>query len=258
MGGSLHILSVYGLVDLGEMLKSSQAVNDVVDTTSSRKISPAIRTDIAGRIDNYGWDMVPIPSQGAFMITRPLVSGSPDLQYIEHTGLGSWSFWRGLPANCATEYNGIVYIGDTSGVVHKLQGGIDGVLLNGTGGMDVEFSFLTSFNDLQSPGIFKQPHFFRPSFISETGAHPVYTVTARFDYDFAEIATVPAGGASTGSLWDTATWDSGIWGGGIEASNKVLGGAGMGRTLALAVRGTSRDLAVFLDCDIVWSAGGSL
>ena len=81
-----------------------------------------------------------------------------------------------------------------------------------------------------------------------------------YDYNINEPTTPvspPDEGVLVSGLWDISTWDNALWAQGQYASpsNVTIGGDGMGRSVAIAIRGTAIDKTVLLSWDISWIAG---
>jgi hypothetical protein len=59
------------------------------------------------------------------------------------------------------------------------------------------------------------------------------------------------------SVWDTALWDSGIWGG-TTVIESVVAGTGIGRAMAIGLRGSSNAPTLLVRFDIMFDSGGPL
>ena len=98
----------------------------------------------------------------------------------------------------------------------------------------------------------------RSDFLAVT--KPVTEVKTLYNYDINE----PTRTDSTESVdnypvgvWDVDDWDAAIWGAGLydPAKDAVSGGYDMGRTVAIALRGSSGVTCTFIGWDISWIAG---
>ena len=256
IGGELHLLSVYGIISVQDLVGGVDVGKATGQNTIARKIARAIRNDMPGKKDDEQWDIVPSMAEGIIMIVRPYDTAATPLQYIFNFTTAGWGYWRDVPINCATEWNGALYFGDDVGNIHIMTNSLDGVARAGTGGDPIEFSFLTAFSDLGAPGAAKRAHYARPRFFSENGAAPTYNTKFLYDYDINEpnISLETAG--QVGDVWDTGLWDLAIWGGDSIAASKLIGGSGMGINLAMAMKGEANDRITFLDADIYAEVGG--
>jgi hypothetical protein len=104
--------------------------------------------------------------------------------------------------------------------------------------------------------VYKQCKFIRPNFL--TDADPVFVVYAYYDYRTSEVAGSGSSGTpDTGSLWDTGLWDDAIWGFEFpEPHNQLLGGSGIGRSVAIALYGSSASQTDLASVDVMWETGG--
>jgi len=259
IGGELHILSVYGLISMQDLVQGVAVAKATGANALARKITRAIRNDMSSRTAYFNWNIITSMSQGIVIISRPYVLNETPIQYIFHFTTAAWSYWRGVPMSSGVEFNGYVYIGDSLGVVHKMQNSYDAVARAGTGGTAVAFSFLTAYNDLGAPGVRKRISHMRPTFFSENGAVPLIGVKAMYDYVISE-PTVPiaSSGQAVGGVWDSGLWDAAIWGGDSTIASSLLGGTGEGFVVALALKGQVIDRTTFLDCNVYYDVGGML
>ena len=83
-----------------------------------------------------------------------------------------------------------------------------------------------------------------------------FTVAARYDYDISEISGSPVLTSGTSAIWDVGVWDAGIWGGAVVASNAVRGANGVGRAIAVNIKGRSAEETTLISYDVSWDSGG--
>ena len=80
-----------------------------------------------------------------------------------------------------------------------------------------------------------------------------------WDYDILDEANPPAGGSATSpATWDSAVWDAGEWDGPVNGAYKIEGGSGIGRTLAVAMKGESQSRITIVGWDLTVTTGGFL
>ena len=100
----------------------------------------------------------------------------------------------------------------------------------------------------------------RPDFYGNSA--PAYTIKVLYDYDFQEPAAVVQGGESLGGAeWDGAVWDIGVWStiaGASFGSDQLAGTSGLGRSVAIAMRGSSGDDLRLITWDIMWTVGSPI
>lgn len=256
IGGELHLLSKYGIIALNDLLRGTSLEKVTGQTSIARNVVKPIREDMTSR-NGYGWSFVPALSEGFVLITRPILSDSDtNLQYAFNIGNPGWGFFRGIPMQCGADYDGTFYFGDNSGNVYYFTGSLDDVLRDGTGGSEVEFSFLTAYNDLGSPAINKIGHFIRPTFRVDSGATPAYNFKFRYDYDLSEPTLGGSSVGISGELWDTAVWDTAIWGASGLLDSQLFGGCGIGRVVAVACKGQAAARTRLIDLEVMFQAAG--
>ena len=128
-------------------------------------------------------------------------------------------------------------------------------------GSPIDFSLLSSYQNLGSPGIFKRVQMARPDFYGNSA--PAYTIKVLYDYDFNEPAAVVQGDeeAAANDEWDGALWDLAVWStiqGQSFGSLQLAGTSGIGRSVAIAMRGSSGDALRLITWDIMWLTGGPI
>jgi hypothetical protein len=64
---------------------------------------------------------------------------------------------------------------------------------------------------------------------------------------------VPAGG-----LWNSGLWDGDTWGGGFITNQPPWGGTGVGRHIAINIRGRSSNETIHVGTDVMFDTGGLL
>lgn len=120
----------------------------------------------------------------------------------------------------------------------------------------ITFSLLTHYTHLGEPATWKRAHFVRPSFIGDS--RPVYGIQARYDFDIDEVESNPPYLTSEIAKWDAAIWNLDNWGGDAQSYIELSGLAGMGRHIAIAMRGETADRLSLIGFDIMFDRGGML
>jgi len=253
-GGELYLLSGYGVLPISKLLSGALVQDE--NTAVSRRITPFIQEQMQTLTGELGWEVQLITSENLLLVSTPLITGNTKLQFVQSLNKQAWSMFRDLPYFTGVEWDGQFYFSDGVGTVYVLSGYSDGVLLNGTGAAEVEFSLLTSFQDIHPPGAFKRVQFIRPSFLAQ--GVPGYEVAARYDYDLDETDPVVAGSIAAGALWDSAVWDGAVWGGGFTVTQVTNGGSGIGRAIAVALRGKTSVKTTLVKLEVIHDGGGLL
>ena len=253
--GELYILSVQGLLPLSNLLNGS-GVNKP-DTYVTARISPYIRIVMDTVRKEFGWQIHIAPKSSILVINTPKVVGRAEVGFVLYFGNNAWGIVRGLPTAHFTSWQGEIYW--TDNLTNKLwitRGNVDRVYLDPEEGppQAIDWSLLTAYNTLGQPAQYKRIQYIRPMFVAN--ASPAFNVTARFDYDVEESNLPPSfiGGAK--GLWENALWNDGIWGGGIKASDNPRGASGLGRNVAVSIRGLTGEPTVLVAFDLTWDQGG--
>ena len=252
-GGDLLLLSSYGVISCKDLLGGKNPFT--YEGSLSYKINRLLNGVMSRTIDMNGWEIKLHPDIAKIIICTPKESNQPYTQFIYDINLKSWGVWNGIPMTTSESYNNQVWSGAALRV-DRVIGNLDNVTLASSDPQPIYWSFLTAYNELESPQINKVVEFIRPRFYA--AGEPTYNVKAFYDYDLSEQTQVAGGAGSSGSVWDTGTWDSAIWGGGKDKFQELKGASGMGRTVALAMSGSSTVETVLVDMGIMWRSGGML
>ena len=125
-------------------------------------------------------------------------------------------------------------------------------------GTPIEFETLTSFQAPNSDSFSEK----RVGIIRTIGylaGTAALNVKAVYDYDIDARAALPPEVAYQGSnLWDEAIWDVDLWDYGTAGVSFPLGASGMGRVVAVAIRGSSSTRLNFAGWDVSYTVGGFL
>ncbi len=254
-GGELYLLSSYGLVPISKLM-SGQVIIDT-SILVSRKITPLINIDMAQSRTDLGWEVKLLPTQNLLMISTPKLDNFSYIQYVQSLDTRGWALYRDFPYETGDEWNGVFYVGTSDNRILVHTGTLDNITLaDPDAGDEIEWSILTWYQDLNSPAQNKITQLIRPTFIAER--IPNYSVLARYDYDLQEALAVPIPSTPTGDVWDVGIWDTALWGVGVITANQLSGGAGMGRSIAIALRGTSSAKTTLVRFDLAYTAGNIL
>jgi len=258
--GELYLLSSFGLISMSDLLRGVDIRKGSLKSLTY-PIASLLRSDLADTGTSLGWEPVFLPSIGSLVISSPQAASDIYLQYVMSLSVEGWGFWRGVPTEAIIEYNNTVYFGTSDNRIMSMNVNKDYVLLDTNDddylGQSVDFSLLTAYNDAGSPGMFKIGQYIRPDFLNV--ANLTYQTRMFYDYSTTEII-FPTGNATVeaGSVWDTAEWDVDIWGSGgsFSSEHDLQGTCNMGRTVAIALRGSAGDEARLVSFDVGWTEGG--
>lgn len=254
-GGDVAIISTLGLVKLTSLLRGDNALN--TESHLSSNITRYVRAEMDVTKDFFGWGMETDPSQSITIISAPQrnLSTKP-IQFVINTVTKAWSMFRDLDIRCMDKNTLGLFFGTSTGQVMLSDGVADNVSLDGLSADTIAFSFLSHYWHMGAPAIWKRPQFIRPSWIGR--AQPVYTIEMRYDFSLQEAALPPPAVPNSGSDWDIAAWDLNLWQGDAQEYFETIGLNGMGRHLAVAVRGNASDGLSYVGSDLMFDTGGSL
>lgn len=261
--GDLYLLSSFGLISMSDLIRGVDTQNPS-ETSLSFRVARPLREQIRNKKTEYGWEPIFLPAIGQLLITIPQVDSEAWIQYNLTLATEGWGFWRDVPMSCVGDWTGIVFFGTRDGRVCAMDVTRDNILLTPPpepqlNGNPIDFSLLSSYQNMGSPGIFKRVQMVRPDFYGNSA--PAYTIKVLYDYDFNEPDAVIQGDGDAAALdeWDGALWDLAVWStiaGQSFGSQQLAGTSGLGRSVAIAMRGSSGDALRLITWDIMWLAGG--
>jgi hypothetical protein len=264
-GGQLFLLSTYGLTGMNDLLQgvdtSLTREGGLTQSALSGGVAGLLRQRMTTTIDDYGWSVRIVPSEGALLISSPRIGSGPNIQYTYNMGTSGWGLWRDVPMTVFDTFKGAVVFGTEDNKVMRMDVTSDNVLLTpivGTiNGDPINFSLLTSYQALAADGLYKRVKLIRADFIAD--GEPEFALKARYDYDISEVLLPTAPPISPNALWDDGAWDVAMWGGaGNTAFNGLQGSWGNGRYIAVAMTGRSRETTRFIGFDVMYDVGGPL
>jgi len=265
-GGELYLLCSYGIVSMNDLLQgvdTTAIMSDTEGSSMSVKIAKSLRRKMKTSLNERGWDVAIIPSQGGILVSTPQVGSELAEQFYYNIATKGWGVWRGVPMECFANYGGFVYLGTADGRIMVMDSPVDNALITPTAppinGDDIEFSILTMYSNMGLDGIYKRVHLIRPDFISSLA--PSHSSQMRWDFDTLEgvNTSLEAPVANTSDVWDTGVFETAIWGSDSGVVFPSIGGAwGRGRYGAVATRGTCRTDTNLVGWDVIYSAGGPM
>ena len=257
--GDLFMLTVQGLIPLSALLRGQTQSDD--RTYISNKVGPYIRRLLDELLDDFGWHLTIHPKQSVLYVNSPPAPNRPQVAFSIYFGTKAWSIISGLPKADTGNWKAESYWTDVERNKIFIQKGFsDHVYLDPIADgppQPVEWELLTAFSPLGTPSKQKRVQYIRPQFVSDVT--PNYFIRARYDYDISRIFPSPADLQAASQNWDFAKWDLSLWGGALSGvSDRVTGGDGMGRAVALALKGRSQGNVTLIGFDIAYDSGGFL
>lgn len=197
-GGDLVIATIEGLVPLSEAVRKDPAALSV--SAVSRQIEPSWRAQAAARKVTLPWSVVKWQAENMAIVTLPHTG---DTVYVVNLQTGAWARYVGWDARSAGIWAGRLFFGDSAGNV------IEGERSGADQDIPYECNLSGLFDDLGTPGAFKQTHMMRGIFRSTINFRPKMSASS----DFA--ITFPASPSSVNdaslSVWDAGLWDTATW-----------------------------------------------
>jgi len=254
-GGDLVVLSSTGIIPISRLAIG----NPIVDRTqySTFKISNLFNQLMAATSTLKGWGMALHPQDACLMVLVPTAVNQASQQLVMSLTTRGWHIYRDMPVGlCAAPWGNTLYFGTQDGRVCANDGYLDGVTRAGTGFTTINWSLLTSYQNLGSP-LQKRIVLIRPTVLSQGGSINFQT-TAKYKWDLTE-GDLPQSIAAVGtSLWDSGLWDTAVWGGAYSTQQKVFGAAGVGPEAAIAIRGSASSRMTLAGIDVSFNVGGML
>jgi hypothetical protein len=191
-------------------------------------------------------------------VTVPTAADQPTEQLVMSLATKGWSRYRDLPILSAESWDGELYFGTADGRVCRNSGYVDNVQLsNPDVSTAIEYSLLTSYQNLGNARQ-KRVQLIRPTVLSDSSA-PSFRAAAKYNFDLAELAAIPATAPTPGEgLWNTGVWDESPWLGELVATQTFSGAFGMGREVAIGIRGTAISRTTLVGMDVYFEQGGLL
>lgn len=259
--GELYILTGYGLVSMDEILRGGNALNPAT-TDLAFKISTILQQSMITLRSSKGWNPIFFPAEGVIILVSPQQTDGTYIQYVLDLTTRGWAYWRGLPILSACIWQNQLYFGTADDRIMIMDVHLDEVLITApaapaTNGSAIEFSILHTASDMGAPGMMKRGVFVRPNWRADF--QPVYDTKILYDYTLAEFTPTLGNNETSGDIWDTGVWDAAVWGSGASSSfSMATGASGIGRTLGVAIQGTSVAPTVLISTDVMWNVGGIL
>ncbi len=255
-GGDVAILSTGGVITASALLAGRASLDS--SQFLSKNINQYIRSEMEDSLDVFGWSMQLVPTQNITIISvpQPPLTSRPPIQFVLETSTNAWSMFRDLDMVCIAEQGNAFVFGTSGGRVMVLEGTTDDILLDGSSAKAITFSLLTHYSGMGQAAQWKLAQFIRPYWIG--AAQPVFNVQVHFDFDLAELLISPPFVESDAATWDSAIWDTALWAGTAQAYLETIGVGGMGRHVAVAIRGEATNELTYVGADLMVSKGGLL
>lgn len=254
-GGDVLIASQLGLLPLSKLVAGVPLSDKAQYATA--KIANLFNQLASTYRTLPGWALHVHPEDNALLVLVPTSDGQPTSQLAMAFGNLSWWPYRDLPMACGATWNGQFYFGTEDGRVCLNSGYLDNVLLSDADSYsEVQYSLLSAYQNLGNAKQ-KRVAMLRPTLLSQT-PNPTIECVAKYGFNLVEDAPPVGAGLPGQGTWDDATWDDATWGGDYSPSQPLQGATGVGREVAIAVRGTASSRTVLVGIDVYYTQGGLL
>lgn len=258
-GGDILVMSSIGVVPLSKLVVGQPVVNGSRSPYETGKIGNLFNQLVALYGSTLGWALHIHPVDNALLLLVPQGDGIATEQLAMSWSTRGWTQYRDLPILSAGIYGGQLYFGTPDGRLCVNEGYVDNVqLADPNGWTGVAWSLLSAYTNMGNAAQ-KQVKMVRPNMTSD-GVQPQAVPTVKYGFDISEPAPpVYTPPTVTGTnAWDTGVWDTDVWGSVLTLVpyQPIYGGSGMGREVAIAVRGTAVARTVLVGFDVFFEVGG--
>jgi hypothetical protein len=245
--GDMLVICEDGLVPLSGALQSSRVQPRVALTD---KIQYAISEAVTAYGNNFGWQVMYVPTINQLWLNVPFYEGVNQQQFVMNTINGSWCNYSGWNANCMELFNDQPYFGGDGFVALAYNGTSDG-------GSNIQAYCLQAFNPFGNPGVLKRFTMSRPIF--RTDGKPSIYAGINVDFNINDITYPLTFSPSPYGVWDVDKWDATLWGGSLYVLQNWQGLNGVGYYGAPVVKIASQGLQVrWVSTDVVVESGAIL
>ena len=258
-GGDLWLLSTYGVISVRDLLMGVDFSD--VKVGPAAKVARILRGEILAGKNSNAWQLNVHPGDGFLQVVTPTKGGAKPRQYNMNLLTSAWGWWRDVPMLTGENWKGEYMLGGPDGIVYIYDDALDNTKLDATLGLPIEFEILTSFQPYGEHAQNILPGIIRAIGITQGGVS--INVQAVFDYQLDAFLVLPASVPTSGaSLWgpdgNAALWGVGTWDFATTGNSVPIGVLGVGRTLAIAMRGTSSTRITLIAWDVLMKSGGLL
>ena len=255
-GGEMLVLSEYGLIQASKLIAGLPLTD--AQASISHKINPRINTVLARSINEHGWQVRQDPKNNLIWVVTPKETGLQYMQFVYQTDTKGWAQFLDLPIKTLEVWDGQLYFGSDDNRIYLYTNNVDAAMLadEGASAVAIDWEQLSCFDAYQTPAIFKRVQMMRPQFLA--ASVPSYSVAARYDFDTSQLSGAPSFVVPAGGVWGSGLWDVDVWGGGYIVNQPLRGGAGLGRYIAIAIRGRSAADTIHVGTDVLYDTGGTL
>ena len=257
--GELYILSVQGLLPMSGVLNGSFKQEDEQSYLTA-KVSPFIRALMDTSLNEFGWHVHIHAKQSLLYINSPARIAAEQVALTLYFGNNAWGGIRGLDKSHTANWQGEIFWTDiNTNKIFRQTGTVDAVFLDQEADGEpqaIDWQVLSSYQNYGTPAMYKRVQYIRPIFVGN--GTPAFNVQAFYDFDIGELTQPPTFIGGADGIWNTGTWNAAQWGGGIDVSDNPRGARGMGRHVAVNIRGRTSEPTTLVAFDIILDSGGMM
>ena len=154
-----------------------------------------------------------------------------------------------------------MYFGTHDGEVMVMDVTRDGIQFDppdpDNNGVPISFSLLTSYQNYESPGQFKQGQMVRPDFLGVS--RPSFETRILYEYSLEEVTIQTTPLDPIGDVWNIGLWEEAVWDNDTPFGvHRLRGVGGIGRRIAVALAGDAQEELRLISFDVMWTDGGPI
>lgn len=258
LGGDILLLSKIGLVSLSSVVSGKAQLTEY-DAQVTRNIS---RT-LSGLANNPSaapdWEIFVITKSNTLAITIPSGVDLTPAQYMMNTINGAWGT-TDMPAVCFGQTSSKIFFGTKAGNVYEYGNvSLDNVLLDGSGGENVNAFMFQAFSYFDSPQQLKSMKLVRP--VMQSDASEIkFALTVFMDFQLNQFGALPDSPdyITDAAFWDDALWDVGLW---TDLDTTVMpwvGVSGLGYSAAVLMKVSTNTTIKLSAIQVVYDRAASI
>lgn len=256
-GGDLLVFGATGIQPVSYITRGGQSLLRSSSVDYLRKIQPRLGDLLITTSTQLGWEMIMSLEENLLIVLTPPNNTTAYDQYALYTNANTWCKFTGMSMATAFSSETGVFYGTTTGkVIKALSGYFDNVAYGDTVGNGIAGIIQTSYQYFGYPGMYKQWHLVRPTFIAAD--RPAVSIDIVADYQQSILPTAPVYAVSAGSKWDISRWDINVWGGGLNTYQDWYGATGLGYVGSAYLNTVCVGDTFLVSIDHVFEDGGAL
>lgn len=257
LNGDMLLLTSYGIIPLSKVVGGQYQLG-ATDATASGRISRTLNAIVKARSGAPGWEITNCPSAQSVFLSVPESAGFMPFQLVMNSLTGAWTMYD-LPAVTIHEHGGLVFFTDADlNVQRHSDVSVDGVLLDGSGGVPIIAGFQQAYNYFNEPTVSKHYKMVKPIFESTSMPTYLLTISPEFEPGGLGLLGTPGISTSSASQWDTAKWDEDLWSPSLSAWQEWVGVTGIGYSASLIVKTRSTVETRYVAANWAYEQGNSL